>query len=349
MKVFPSNSAASLLASVRPFLLSGFALMLVWFTEARAARVTVNGFKYSDPAFESRIEVDLEGIAGVTGVDATAADGTAVSLTADGPDRYRAVLGPYANFLPFLAATGGTWELRIHFGASGTAVYAFPVSGFGTPAGPDPFPPAPTMISPTDGATGVAQRPTFRWNSGGMHTGVLEALFVNVFSLADPAIGEFANSFGSLGLNDTMWTPSLTLPAGGAASFLVQYETNQSEDSRVGVPVFDSASSTVGDPGIPWDQHSGDLFSRDLITFTVPPLEIVSIVRNAAEVEIEIAAPPDMRVRIEYSPDLSVGSWISLGNVSMSGGRGTFVDTDAGRVGLALGFYRAVEVPAPPG
>ena len=140
-------------------------------------------------------------------------------------------------FGSFLGSTAGDWQLTIHFGG-GAAVYNFPVSGFGSPTA-DPFLPVPTMISPTDGATAVSHTPVFSWANGGTHTGPLESLFVNVSSLVNPAIGQFTNSFGGIGLNDMTWTPLVVLPAGaapGAASFLVQYETNQNEDSRVGVP-----------------------------------------------------------------------------------------------------------------
>ena len=58
---------------------------------------------------------------------------------------------------------------------------------------------------------------------------------------------------------------------GGPAWCLVQYETIENEDANVGLPVFNAGASTVGDPGISWDAHSGDLFSRDLIDFTVVP------------------------------------------------------------------------------
>jgi hypothetical protein len=243
--------------------------MLLMCAYAQAASLSVNGFKYSDPAFETGIEVDLADVPGVTGVDAVSAGGANLSLSPYTTDQYAATFGPYADFASFLGATAGDWNLAIHFGASGSAVYDFPVSGFGSPAA-DPFPPVPTMISPTDGATGVSQTPSFNWDNGGTHTGPMESLFVNVYSLVNPAIGQFAGSSGSIDLNDETWTPSVVLPA-GEASFLVQYETNQDEDARVGVPVFNDPSSTVSNPNIAWDIHSGDLFSRDVITFTVIP------------------------------------------------------------------------------
>jgi hypothetical protein len=321
-------------------LLSGPLLVVTLGGAAQAAWLTVDAFKYSDPAFETSIQVNVAGVAGVTGVDAVSAGGTALSLSLLNVDHYGATFGPFGNFASFFGATAGAWKIRIHFGASGSVIYDFPVSGFGTP-GVDPFPPVPTMISPTDGATGVNPTPTFSWNNGGTHGGALESLFVNVYSLVNPAVGQFENSFGAIGLNDMAWTPSVVLPP-GAAMFLVQYETNENEDARVGLPVFNPVTSTRSDPLIAWEFHSGDLFSRDLITFTVGRLVIVSIVRHVDDLQLEIAAPLAMGVGIEYSPDLSVGSWIPLGDVAMSGGSGTFTDRDPGRLGLPQGFYRAV-------
>jgi hypothetical protein len=53
--------------------------------------------------------------------------------------------------------------------------------------------------------------------------------------------------------------------------FLVQYETNENEEAIVDDPVFNAAASTMADPGISWEFTGGDLYARDLITFTVVP------------------------------------------------------------------------------
>ena len=179
-------------------------------------------------------------------------------------------VGPFASFAGFRSATVGNWTLTIQF-AGGDAVYGFVVNDFRTPFTTDSFPPAPTMTSPTDGAINVAPTPTFQWDNGGTHTGAIESLFVSVQSQVNPAIGQFENSFGGcIGLNDETWTPSVVLPA-GLASFFVQYETNENEGANVDDPIFDAQASTVPDPNIVWDGTSGDLFSRDLIDFTVVP------------------------------------------------------------------------------
>lgn len=244
---------------------------LVAGTSAAAAELSVAAFKYSDPAFQANVEVDLAGVAGVTGVEAVMADSTVLSLDQFAADRFGKFSGQYASFAAFQAAVVGDWRLRIAFGGSGTAVYQFVVNDFRSPFTTDSFPPAPTLLSPTDGAVGTSSTPTFLWDNGGTHGGPLESLFVSVASEANPSIFEFQNSFGpSLDLNATSWTPSIALPP-GAASFLVQYETNQGEDASVDDPVFSAALSTINDPNIAWTRSAGDLYSRDLIRFTVAP------------------------------------------------------------------------------
>ena len=46
-------------------------------------------------------------------------------------------------------------------------------------------------------------------------------------------------------------------------------------------------------------------------------------------------------VGIEYSPDMTAGSWIELGNVFESEGSATFVDRDFFRMNRSSGYYRA--------
>jgi len=229
--------------------------------------VTVDMFKYSDPAFETAIQVNLSGVPGVTGVSATTAGGSSLPLTPYAPNQYAATVGPFASFDDARAATVGIWNLSLGF-SGGAADYEFLVHDFRTVFTAASFPPAPTVLYPLDGATGVAQSPTFLWNNGGTHTGALESLFVAAQSVSVPGVGIFeSSSSGPIGLNDTSWTPSIVLPP-GAATFLVQYETNENEDANVDNPILTGGAAP--DPGIAWSS-SGDLFSRDLVGFKVTP------------------------------------------------------------------------------
>lgn len=248
----------------------GILALLLVAAHVQAASLSVSGFKYSDTKFETVVQVDLPMVAGVTGVDIVAGGGTplALSVPFGATDQYVGTFGPFADLAPFLATTDGIWSVRLRFGAGEMAMYEVFVSGFGSPAA-DPFLPVPTITSPLDGATGVSATPTFTWDNGGTHNGAMESLFVNTWSLTGP-VSQFDNSSGGLGLNDQSWTPSVVLPA-GQAQFLVQYETNQDEDGRVSPLFFNAGGSTMVDPLISWDSHWGELYSRDLVTFTVVP------------------------------------------------------------------------------
>jgi hypothetical protein len=238
---------------------------------AQAAELSVSGFKLSDPQFLTNIEVFLSDVPGVVGAEARTADGTNITLMPSAPGQFFLFLEPFATFDGFRAATVGNWQLTIEF-AGGAAVYDFVVNDFRMPFTEADFPPAPTVLLPTDGTTGVGPTPTFMWDPGGLH-GVtpLESLFVNVYSLVDPTVFAMEGSFGGgVTLASTEWTPPVVLPT-GPATFLVQYETNENEDANVGDPVFNAAASTIADPGIVWESSSGDLFARDLITFSVVP------------------------------------------------------------------------------
>jgi len=239
-------------------------VMLAAAPAARGAELVVDALKYSDPVYETSILVDLGAAPGVTGVSAKTADGTMVALNMEGPGNYQAKLGPFAAFAAFHAATVGNWQLLIDY--SGTAaVYDFTINEFRTPFDENSWPGVPTMIDPLDGAFGVPATPTFQWNNGGAHA-VPESLLTYVQSDVTPAIFQAANP----ALTTTSWTPAIVLPP-GAASFLVQYESNLNEDDHVTDPVYDINTSTAPDPGIVWDTSNGDLLSRDLIRFTVVP------------------------------------------------------------------------------
>jgi len=264
--------------SLYALLLAGLALP----SQTGAAWMYVDAFKHSEPFFETGFEVNLADVPGVTGAWAVAADSTVVPLDPAGAGQYAAWLGPFATFTDFHDATVGNWRLTVEFGGGNEAVYDFIVNEYRPTFTADSFPPAPTMLSPLDGATGVDPTPTFTWDNGGTHDGPMESLFVFVWSEVNPAVLEFASSTsGPITLASESWTPSIVLPA-GAASFLVQYETNENEDANVGDPVFNAGLSTVADPGINWLTTSGDLFSRDLIGFTVVPEPASALVFLAA-------------------------------------------------------------------
>ena len=45
---------------------------------------------------------------------------------------------------------------------------------------------------------------------------------------------------------------------------------------------------------------------------------------------------------MQYSPDMTTGSWVTIGTVTNDGTSATFTEADATRLAQARGFYRAV-------
>jgi hypothetical protein len=238
---------------------------------AQAATVTVDCFQYSDPAYTANIQVDVSEVVGVTGVRAATAGGGSVVLEDIGGGQYGVWLPTFGSFAALHTAVVGSWELVLEFGPGSDAAYTMMVNEYRNPFTAGSFPAAPTILSPADGATGVSAWPNFTWDNGGTHNGPMESLFVNVQSLAVPGVGIFESSFGGpIALGDQSWTPAIVLPP-GEATFLVQYETNEHEAANVDLPVFYAMGSTVADPGVVWTDASGDLYSRDVVNFTVVP------------------------------------------------------------------------------
>jgi hypothetical protein len=57
---------------------------------------------------------------------------------------------------------------------------------------------------------------------------------------------------------------------------------------------------------------------------------------------LTIPRSSDRRVGVEYSPDLTPGSWIDIGNFIFASDQiGNFIDDDYFREGRTRGYYRA--------
>ena len=62
---------------------------------------------------------------------------------------------------------------------------------------------------------------------------------------------------------------------------------------------------------------------------------------DESEVHLRVPWFTTHRIGVEFSTDLTPGSWIELGNFSLEQGRGVFVDRDMVRLGHGKGYYRA--------
>ena len=71
------------------------AILLAGVSDARASWLHVDCFQYSDPAFETGIDLDLSDCPQVTGVRAVSADGTPLTLDEYTLHQFAATLGPF--------------------------------------------------------------------------------------------------------------------------------------------------------------------------------------------------------------------------------------------------------------
>ena len=76
--------------------------------------------------------------------------------------------------------------------------------------------------------------------------------------------------------------------------------------------------------------------------------QITSITRTPGGLQLTMPAAPGRRIGIEYSPDLTPGSWIELGNFFDQGQEVMFIDPDLLRRTRPAGFYRAFLRPPLP-
>jgi hypothetical protein len=82
-------------------------------------------------------------------------------------------------------------------------------------------------------------------------------------------------------------------------------------------------------------------------TFTLVPIPPASIgdltftSLTPGSFNMSIPVGPGEVIGIEHSSSLAADSWLDIGNVTVTGGTGTFSDTDAARLSLSRGFYRA--------
>ena len=83
------------------------AISLAGVSEAREAWLYVDSFQYSDPAFETGIDVHFPDGPEVTGVRAVSANGTALTLDEYVSHQFAATLGPFSSFNDFRNAMVG--------------------------------------------------------------------------------------------------------------------------------------------------------------------------------------------------------------------------------------------------
>src|SRR5437762_1015066 len=75
---------------------------------------------------------------------------------------------------------------------------------------------------------------------------------------------------------------------------------------------------------------------------TVEDLAIASFTRigPGGDVALDFKATPGTTYTVQYSPDMTTGSWIDVGSVTSDGATAHFGETDLTRLAKGRGFYR---------
>ena len=86
-----------------------------------------------------------------------------------------------------------------------------------------------------------------------------------------------------------------------------------------------------------------------VVNNAVEKLAIASFTRtgNNSLISLDFNATPGTTYTLQYSPDMTTGSWIDIGSVTSDGSSANFSETDTARLGQARGFYR-VTIPTIP-
>jgi hypothetical protein len=101
--------------------------------------------------------------------------------------------------------------------------------------------------------------------------------------------------------------------------------------------------------GIDEDANSATLSGAAFVFMErILPLAIRLVEVVPSGLKLVVPMIPDDPVGVEYSPDMSPGSWIDLGNFFFFCGQLAFIDQDSARASQPSGFYRAFMRPVEP-
>ncbi|MGB8167183.1 MAG: multicopper oxidase domain-containing protein [Chthoniobacteraceae bacterium] len=137
------------------------------------------------------------------------------------------------------------------------------------------------------------------------------------------------------------WKDTLYVPRGESVSVIAKYD--------------DFAS-----PNNPYMLHchmlnheDGGLMGQFVVTSAATEtLAIASFARtgNNNLIDFQFNATNGTSYLVQYSPDMTTGSWVTIGTVTSDGTAATFTEADAARLAQPRGFYRAViqSVVTPP-
>ncbi|MGN6642717.1 MAG: LamG-like jellyroll fold domain-containing protein, partial [Verrucomicrobiota bacterium] len=205
--------------------------------------------------------------------------------------------------------TNGLWKLYLNKESPSETVYYFTVSvtGLTTNTFGDVH-----VLFPTDGSTGVTNRPTFHWtgpsNFPNLYLSSNDANYVNYFSDSPPS-------------STTNWTPSGNLLAGGNELYITYNDYN-----FVGITIT-TPTNALGQPLASWSAHG------ELGTYAFTSFQVTSSVGNASHLNV---AHYDFEDNTVFTEDLSPAA-NDISSTASFGGGSTQITPDP-----ASGSYAAL-------
>ncbi len=209
--------------------------------------------------FEINLELDLMGVTGIT-----ASSPMMVYPLVFEADSWR-VRDNFTSLDAAKTALDGTWTITITGASPSTSTFQFSAALLQD----SDFYPTPTVLNPTEGATGVANDVTFSWTDP---TGPATPYIV-VVEVDDVSSDQDDDSlFGTLNIDETTWMPPLAL-VDGPADFLVFYGD---VDPSFVTPLMVTSGSIVwsksgfAPPAYPDTTPLFAATSKSTVLFTVP-------------------------------------------------------------------------------
>ncbi len=127
------------------------------------------------------------------------------------------------------------------------------------------------------------------------------------------------------------WKDSFIIPQGTSVSFIAKFDDFASNAN----PFMFHCHFL---------QHEdGGLMGQFLVqNNAVESLAIASFTRLDTDptIHMQFKATPGTTYTVQYSPDVTTGSWVDVGSITSNGTSGDFYETDPTRLGQGRGFYR---------
>lgn len=135
-------------------------------------------------------------------------------------------------------------------------------------------------------------------------------------------------------------TTAIVLPfsAAAGATYTVEYAANLTNGSWTPVGLATSNGTTVTFT----ETDTTRLAQTGYYRVAIPVITIASFTRNTSDptIHLQFKATAGTTCTVQYSPDMTTGSWGDVGSITSDGTSGDFYETSPARLGLGRGFYR---------